>query len=57
MSESAEFLYKTTDYYNPAPTAASAGTTRNWPSTGGWQPPLSDKDKVGLPLAEAELLP
>ncbi len=35
MSESAEFLYKTTDYYNPAPTAASAGTTRNWPSTGG----------------------
>ena len=59
MSESAEFLYKTTDYYNPGadrcirwddPTLAI-----DW---GLQQPPvLSDKDKLGLPLAEAELLP
>ena len=59
MSESAEFLYKTTDYYNPG-----ADRCIRWDDPqlaidwGLQQPPvLSDKDKLGLPLAEAELLP
>ncbi|WP_028635336.1 dTDP-4-dehydrorhamnose 3,5-epimerase [Pseudomonas parafulva] len=59
MSESVEFLYKTTDYYNPGadrcirwddPTLAI-----DW---GLRQPPvLSEKDKLGVSLTEAELLP
>jgi len=59
LSEFAEFLYKTTDYYNPG-----ADRCIRWDDPqlaidwGLQQPPLlSDKDKVGLPLAEAELLP
>jgi dTDP-4-dehydrorhamnose 3,5-epimerase len=59
LSEHAEFLYKTTDYYAPAhercirwddPTLAI-----------DWQfddaPQLSGKDLAGLPLSEAELFP
>lgn len=59
MGDSAEFLYKTTDYYNPQtdrcirwddPTLAI-----DW---GLQQPPvLSDKDKVGVSWAEAQVLP
>ncbi len=54
LSESAEFLYKTTDYYAPElerclrwddPTVGIA-----WPLAGR-QPLLSDKDRQGLPLA------
>ena len=58
LSESAEFLYKTTDYYAPAferciawddPTLAI-----NW-KLAGRQQLLSAKDAQGLPLATAEL--
>ncbi|GAB1614616.1 dTDP-4-dehydrorhamnose 3,5-epimerase [Pseudomonas sp. NGC7] len=59
VSESAEFLYKTTDYYNPG-----ADRCIRWDDTElaiDWQlagpPVLSDKDKVGVPLSEAQLLP
>ena len=59
LSDTAEFLYKTTDYYNPG-----ADRCIRWDDPqlaidwGLQQPPvLSDKDKLGLPLAEAELLP
>ena len=57
-SESADFLYKTTDYYAPQfersiawndPTLAVA-----WPDLG--EPPtLSTKDQAGAPLAQAEV--
>ena len=58
LSEMAEFLYKTTDYYAPAferciawddPTLAI-----DW-KLSGRQPLLSAKDAQGLPLATAEL--
>jgi dTDP-4-dehydrorhamnose 3,5-epimerase len=58
LSEMAEFLYKTTDYYAPAferciawddPTLAI-----DW-KLAGRQPLLSAKDAQGLPLATAEL--
>ena len=58
LSEMAEFLYKTTDYYAPAferciawddPTLAI-----NW-KLAGRQPLLSAKDAQGRPLATAEL--
>ncbi|WP_236184914.1 dTDP-4-dehydrorhamnose 3,5-epimerase [Pseudomonas juntendi] len=59
LSESAEFLYKTTDYYNPG-----ADRCIRWDDPhlaidwGLQQPPLlSDKDKLGRAWAEAELLP
>lgn len=57
-SESADFLYKATDYYAPAhercvlwndPALGIA-----WPIE-GLTPLLSDKDRQGLPLAEAEV--
>ncbi|WPO99719.1 dTDP-4-dehydrorhamnose 3,5-epimerase [Pseudomonas sp. HR96] len=59
LSETAEFLYKTTDYYNPAaercirwndPTLAI-----DWQYSG--EPQLSGKDAVGKTLAEADLFP
>ena len=58
LSETAEFLYKTTDYYAPVyercivwddPTLAI-----DW-KLSGRQPLLSAKDAQGLPLATAEL--
>lgn len=59
MGDSAEFLYKTTDYYNP-----QADRCIRWddPTLGiDWglqQPPvLSDKDKLGVSWAEAQVLP
>lgn len=57
LSEHAEFLYKTTDYYAPQferslqwndPALAIA-----WPLDG--EPLLSAKDQAGLPLAECEV--
>lgn len=59
LSEFAELLYKTTDYYAPAhercirwddPTLAI-----DWPLAG--PPLLSTKDRAGLTLADAELFP
>ena len=63
LSESADFLYKTTDYYAPEherciawddPTIGIA-----WPlaAHGIHAPLLSAKDRAGLPLAQAELPP
>lgn len=57
LSEHAEFLYKTTDYYAPA-----FERTLQWndPALGiDWplddEPLLSAKDRAGLPLAECEV--
>ena len=59
LSEFAEFLYKTTDYYAPAHERCIRWDDPQLAIDWGLQQPplLSDKDKVGLPLAEAELLP
>lgn len=57
LSESADFLYKTTDYYAPAQERCIAwndpalGIT--WPA--GINPVLSAKDELGSSLANAEL--
>lgn len=57
LSESAEFLYKTTDYYAPAFERCIAWNDPaigiSWPN--GLQPQLSAKDQAGLPLARAEV--
>lgn len=56
LSDSADFLYKTTEYYAPQHERCivwndpAIGIT--WPS--GLQPKLSAKDQVGKSLAEAE---
>lgn len=59
VSETAEFLYKTTDYYNPGADRCirwdDAELAIDWQLAG--PPVLSDKDKVGVPLSEAQLLP
>lgn len=58
LSETAEFVYKCTDYYAPQhersllwddPTIAI-----DWPLVDGKPPQLSDKDKAGKLFAEAE---
>ena len=55
-SDSAEFLYKTTDYYAPEHERCLAWNDHdiavNWPLT--TQPSLSAKDQQGLALREAE---
>ena len=55
-SDSADFLYKTTDYYAPEHERALLWNDPvlglNWPLQG--EPVLSAKDKVGIPLAQAE---
>ena len=57
LSESAEFLYKTTDYYAPEYERCIAWNDSslniNWPI--GGEPLLSTKDAQGLPLNKAEL--
>ena len=56
ISESAEFLYKTTDYYAPEHERCLAWNDQtiaiDWPLT--TQPSLSAKDQQGLALREAE---
>jgi dTDP-4-dehydrorhamnose 3,5-epimerase len=56
LSESADFLYKTTDYYAPEHERClrwdDPGLAIAWPSTGG-PPQVSAKDARGLSLAEA----
>ena len=58
LSEYAEFLYKTTDYYAPQFERCIAWNDPDlaidW-RLGGVTPLLSAKDAVGLPLAQAEL--
>ena len=55
-SESADFFYKTTDYYAPEHERSvlwnDAALAIPWPLKG--EPLLSAKDKVGTPLAQAE---
>lgn len=57
LSESADFLYKTTDYYAPAQERCIAWNDPsigiNWPE--GITPLLSAKDQQGIALAEAEI--
>ena len=57
LSESAEFLYKTTDYYSPEHERCIAWNDLqigiDWPLQSA--PQLSAKDLAGVPLAAAEL--
>jgi dTDP-4-dehydrorhamnose 3,5-epimerase len=59
LSDSADFLYKTTDYYAPE---FERSILWNDPSIGiHWpldeEPQLSTKDKISLPLEQAETFP
>lgn len=60
LSESAEFLYKTTDYYNPAAERSirwdDAQLAIDW-QLDGLQPQLSAKDQAAVLLKDAELFP
>lgn len=57
ISDSADFLYKTTDYYAPEHERCIAWNDAaigiEWPIDS--EPVVSAKDKAGLPLAQAEL--
>ena len=57
LSDSAEFLYKTTNYYAPECERSirwdDPDVAIGWPPTG--QPALSDKDNAGLSFSEGEI--
>jgi len=57
LSESAEFLYKTTDYWHPEHERSllwnDPAVGIDWPTDG--QPLLAAKDAAGKPLAQAEV--
>ncbi len=59
ISEWAELVYKTTDYYSPEWERTllwnDPALNISWPITPGEEPILSAKDKEGKPLAEAEV--
>lgn len=59
LSESADFLYKTTDYYNPAAERCirwdDLELAIEWDKK--YPPILSAKDQAGAPLSEADLFP
>ena len=59
LSESAEVLYKTTDYYSPEHERTilwnDPAIGIEWPLAG--EPQLSPKDKAGYPLSRAEVFP
>ncbi|MFK8398809.1 dTDP-4-dehydrorhamnose 3,5-epimerase [Pseudomonas sp. BGr12] len=59
ISESAEFLYKTTDFWAPEHERCIAWDDPElaieWPIEGA--PELSNKDRLGVSLGEAELFP
>jgi dTDP-4-dehydrorhamnose 3,5-epimerase len=59
LSDSADFLYKTTDYYAPEHERSVAWNDPaigiDWPTEVA--PSLSAKDKAGIPLREAEVFP
>lgn len=61
VSDTAEFLYKCTDYYAPAHERAilwnDPALAIAWPLVEGAPPVLSAKDAAALPLAEAEVYP
>ena len=60
LSDIADFLYKTTDYYVPQHERSvawnDAGIGIDWPleQHGIWQPLLSEKDRVAPAMAQAE---
>ena len=60
LSETADFLYKTTDYYNPAAERAIAwndpALAIDW-QLDGIEPRLSAKDQQAKALADADLFP
>ncbi|PTO65255.1 dTDP-4-dehydrorhamnose 3,5-epimerase [Vibrio splendidus] len=60
ISESAEFVYKCTDYYNPKAEHSIKWNDPDigieWPITNGEEPLLSGKDKEGLPLSDSKVL-
>ncbi|KUJ84925.1 dTDP-4-dehydrorhamnose 3,5-epimerase [Microbulbifer flavimaris] len=60
-TESAEFVYKCTDYYHPQSEISVKWDDPTigigWPVPAGQQPQLSVKDLDGLPLAQAPRLP
>ncbi len=60
-SQSADFLYKTTDYYAPQHERCIAWNDPQlaieWPLPAGSVPEVSTKDAEGLPFGEAELFP
>lgn len=60
LSETADFLYKTTDYYNPAAERCIAwndpALAIDW-QLDGLEPRLSAKDQQGKALADADLFP
>jgi len=57
MSESAEFVYKCTDYYHPESEVSLAWDDPTlaieWPLVNGEAPKLSEKDSAGLAFSEA----
>lgn len=59
LSESADFLYKTTSYYAPAHERCIAWNDPSigivWPDLGGLSPQLSAKDAQGASLKETDL--
>ncbi len=59
LSESADFLYKATDFYAPEHERCvlwnDPAVGIEWPLAG--EPVLSQKDQAGLPLARAEVYP
>lgn len=59
LSESADFLYKTTDFYAPAHERTilwnDPALRISWPLEPGQQPTVSAKDSAGVPFAQAPL--
>ena len=60
-SESAEFVYKCTDYYHPESEYSlnwnDPEVGVEWPLADGGKPQLSDKDRNGVSLSDAPRLP
>lgn len=61
LSESADFLYKTTDYYSPEHERSIAWNdvqlAIDWPLADGQTPAVSAKDAAGVCFADAEYFP
>jgi dTDP-4-dehydrorhamnose 3,5-epimerase len=61
LSERVEFLYKCTDFYDPASERTLLWNDPEigieWPLPAGAEPILSDKDRKGVKLRESETLP
>ncbi|MGH8150557.1 MAG: dTDP-4-dehydrorhamnose 3,5-epimerase family protein, partial [Steroidobacteraceae bacterium] len=61
LSESADFLYKVTDFWAAQHERAirwdDPEVGVRWPLPAGAQPVLSEKDRAAVPLREAEIYP